>query len=204
MIASGQSPWDTRAELDGLCDKLLSARSSLPAELQLTKQNLTFRATSPYFTTFVMLHAHWYQIFCDLYRLLLPDRRESVSKEAFASTPPEYLTHCQKQCLASAQEAMSFFELVHDLPGRNQIDDSFFGVIAYQMAQMLSGGYHILTDAFQPTLRLQLQKLLLLLKQSEISNLVSRSCVSAPAFLSKPAADTRRHRHLISKESYRP
>lgn len=183
MIASGQSPWETRTELEEICSTLLTVRSNLPAELQPTKQNAMFRATSPYFTTFVMLHAHWYQIFCDLYRFLLPGTRESVSKEAFVSTPSEYVEHCQKQCLQSAQEAVAFFETVCDLPGSNKVEDCFFGVIAYHMAQILSGkprsNARVPEPPPQPKLRQQLHKLLLLLKRSDTHSVILKNCVSA-------------------------
>lgn len=177
MIASRQSPWNSRTELDTLCDQLLHAQSHLPAELQATKQNLTLRALTPTFTIFVMLHAHWYQIFCDLYRFLLPDRRESVCAEALSSTPADYASHCQQQCLGSAQEALDLFENLHDLPEHARINDSFFGVIVYQMAQIVGAG-NTHSDGMRPSSRRQLSKALALVKQSSLANDVLQNCVS--------------------------
>lgn len=178
MIASRQTPWNSRGELETLCNRLLHARSNLPAELRSTKQNLTLRALTPTFTAFVMLHAHWYQIFCDLYRFLLPDRRESVCTEAFASTPSDYVAHCQSQCFGSAHEALEFFEIVHDLPEQKPISDSFFGVIVYQMAQILSGRGYTLSDGANSSLRRQLSKAVTLVKQAESMNDSLKNCVS--------------------------
>ena len=178
MIASGQSPWHTRAELEGLYNQLLHAQSGLPDEIQDTPQNLIFRATTSSFTTFVMLHAHWHQISCDLYRFLIPGTRESVSQEAFAATPPAYVGQCQQQCLQSAQNAIDLFVRVYDLRERKRIDDSFFGVIAFHAAQILSAGLSWATISTASTLRLQLQKVCSLIKESEGSNTIMRNCVS--------------------------
>lgn len=180
VISSKQSPWDTRDELEGLRDQLLQARSNLPDELQPTKQNLLFRATTSSFTTFVMLHAHWHQILCDLYRFLVPGRRESVTTEAFTATPPAFAAHCQQQCLVTAREAIDFFAQIHDLPERKRVDDTFFGVIAYHCAlivRTLSGRFPTAVDLDGLPLSQQLQKLTDLLKESEQSNAVTESCV---------------------------
>ena len=141
-----------------------------------------FRATTSSFTTFVMLHAHWHQIFCDLYRFLVPGRRESVSTEAFTATPPAFAAHCQQECLATAREALDFFSLIHDLPERKRVDDTFFGVIAYHCASIsrtLSGRFPIAVDLDRPPLSEQLQKLTDLLKESEQRNAITESCVRA-------------------------
>lgn len=158
MIASGESSWHTRAELEGLFNQLIDARSCMPDALQSSSQNLTFRATTSSFTTFVMLHAHWHQIFCDLHRFLIPGMRESVSPQAFAATPPDYVERCQQQCLPSAQNAIDPFVRVHDLPNRKRIDDSLFGVIAYYCAQVLTAGLSWSASGTASLLRLQLRK----------------------------------------------
>lgn len=190
MIASGQSPWHTRAELESLHDQLVHAQSGLPVELQSSSQNLTFRATTSSFTTFVMFHAHWHQILCDLYRIMIPGKRESVSPEAFAATPLAYVSHCQQQCLQSAQDGLDFFVRVCDLPERKQISDSFFGVIAFQYAQVLTAGISLASSPPAPALCLQLQKVCELIEQSEGSNIIMRNCVRAPSSKICSFADT--------------
>lgn len=184
VIASGQSPWDSRNELDELAEQLRQLRDGLADELKPTKQNLAFRADSSTFSCFVMLHAHHYQITCDLYRFLVPFRRESVSTQAWLATPTMYINHCQQQCLYAALQAVEFIATAYDTLGRKRVDDCFFGVIAYHMTLVISTLRNYLPPEKLTSveiLREQLAKVLQCVQEAAMAHDMSKNCVSNSA-----------------------
>ncbi|KAF2720948.1 hypothetical protein K431DRAFT_225285 [Polychaeton citri CBS 116435] len=145
VIIEDSSPWNTETTLRQLAGELQAFRKSLPEELQLNPQNLTFRAHSPHLTGFVMLHTYYYQCHSDLYRILIPGIRESVSHASLAATPQQFVEYCQQQCLKSATALVNFWSDVYHLDARKPIDDCCFAVSAYQCAQIL----HNLSDRLE-------------------------------------------------------
>ena len=93
---------------------------------------------------YVFLHTLRLQCYCDLYRFLTPGVREAVSRKAFQSTPPEYITYCQRQCLARAIELCEFWSDVYHIRRDIPMDDLLFGVCIYQVSQVLSHLPHLL------------------------------------------------------------
>jgi len=115
-----------------------------------------------------MLHTTWYQLHCDLYRLLVPRIREAVSRTALLSVPADFIAYCQGQCFRWATKLLGFWSSVFHVPNRKRILDCHLGVCAYQASQIVRQLKH-LCDGGDTAERLyaQLKDMLEMLKEIE-------------------------------------
>lgn len=108
----------------------------LPAELKLSPDRLVLMAHSTESAKYTGLHMHWMQCHCDLYRFCVPGLRESVSKEALAGTPSDFVDYCQRACLDMALRLCDFWAEIGRLNPEDTFGDGFLAISIYQVAQI--------------------------------------------------------------------
>lgn len=79
----------------------------LPSTTSFSEKNLYMRTFSRWFPRYIMIHMWWNQCYCDLFRCLLPNFRESISREVLHQLDPGFVFDCRVQCLQHAR-AISF------------------------------------------------------------------------------------------------
>lgn len=84
-----------------------------------------------------MLHVHWLQCHCDLYRFLIPGIRESVGEEAIQNTPVQYVEYCQMACITNALRLCDLWGDIIEVGMQDTIDDPFFPISIYQVTQII-------------------------------------------------------------------
>ncbi|KAL5337949.1 hypothetical protein BJX70DRAFT_408984 [Aspergillus crustosus] len=134
---TGDSPAESRTEMEALQVELNAFERSLPSELKLTSQRLVVIGHSREAGAYVGLHALWMMCHCDLYRFCVPGIRESVSKEALAQTPPEFIEYCQQACLSTAARLCELWSDLYHLETSEYFGDEFLAVSIYQVTQIL-------------------------------------------------------------------
>lgn len=133
-----------QADLDALpqrCEELQAElkafEARLPAPFRWTASNLKLRAYHPRLCVFLMTHIWWQQCHCDLYRIALPGRRESLPRKAIAKLDPDFVKHCQRQCFEHAHAMAEMFTLVTQFEKGVPVSDLDLPVCVYQCANTL-------------------------------------------------------------------
>ncbi|CAI4213661.1 unnamed protein product [Parascedosporium putredinis] len=122
VVLEKSSPFVSREELCALDEELVLFKTTLPDELETDDAQLKLMCHSSEARTYVMLHSTIHLCRCDLYRFLVPGIREAVSSEAMENTPPEYIDHCQRQCLGSALSLCDLWSKLYHLETDRDID----------------------------------------------------------------------------------
>jgi hypothetical protein len=84
-----------------------------------------------------MTHLWWQQCHCDLYRIALVGRRESLSKDSINSLDPAFVKHCQRRCFEHAKAMAEMFALVLQFEKGVPVSDLDLPVLSYQCANTL-------------------------------------------------------------------
>ncbi|KAL2819404.1 hypothetical protein BJX63DRAFT_8648 [Aspergillus granulosus] len=134
---NGKSPVESRPEMRTLQAELDMFEQGLPPELKLTPQRLTVVGHSREASTYAGLHSLWIMCHCDLYRFCVPGIRESVSKDALAITPPDFIEYCQRECLSRAIQLCELWSHLYHLESSECLGDEFLPASIYQVAQIL-------------------------------------------------------------------
>ncbi|RDW65926.1 fungal specific transcription factor domain-containing protein [Aspergillus mulundensis] len=140
----GNSPVESRAAMEALQVELNTFERNLPVELKLTPQRLVVMGHSRQAGTYAGLHALWMMCHCDLYRFCVPGIRESVSKDALAQTPSNFIGYCQQACLNTAVRLCSLWSDLYHLGSSEYFGDEFLAVSIYQVAQILHHLPHLM------------------------------------------------------------
>lgn len=119
-----------QAELDAF-------EGRLPGPFRWTSSNLRLRAYHPRLCVYLMTHVWWRQCHCDLYRIALVGRRESLSRKAIGMLDPAFVKHCQTQCFEHAQAMADMFALVTQFEKGVPVSDLDLPVCVYQCANTL-------------------------------------------------------------------
>lgn len=131
------SPVATKDELQALELELQGFKDRLPQAFKLTPDKLLLTIHSADAHAYVMLHTHWFQSHCDLYRFLIPGIRESVSRQAFESTPSDYINYCQHACISNALQLCDLWSNMSRVGLLEPPDDPFFPISIFQVSQIL-------------------------------------------------------------------
>lgn len=119
---------------------------NLPAELRLTPQRIVIMGHSREASIYAGLHSLWMMCHCDLYRFCIPGIRESVSKEALASTPPDFVEFCQRTCLDFCIRFCEAWSNFFHLESSECLVGEFLVISIYQVAQILHHLQHLLPE----------------------------------------------------------
>jgi hypothetical protein len=119
---------------------------NLPAELKLTPQRIVIMGHSREASVYAGLHSLWMMCHCDLYRFCVPGIRESVSKEALALTPPNFVEYCQRACLDFSVRFCEAWSNFYHLESSECLSGELLVVSIYQVAQILHHLRHLLPD----------------------------------------------------------
>lgn len=119
-----------QAELDAF-------EGRLPAPFRWTGSNLRLRAYHPRLCVYLMTHVWWRQCHCDLYRIALAGRRESLSRKSIGALDPAFVRHCQTQCYEHAKAMADMFALVTHFEKGVPVSDLDLPVCVYQCANTL-------------------------------------------------------------------
>ncbi|KAJ0424390.1 hypothetical protein BJY00DRAFT_261864 [Aspergillus carlsbadensis] len=134
---SGRSPIESQSEMRSLQAELEVFEQNLPPELKLTPQRLVVVGHSREASTYAGLHSLWMMCHCDLYRFCVPGIRESVSKDALAITPSDFVEYCQRECLSKAIQLCDLWSHLYQLESSEYLGNESLPVCIYQVAQIL-------------------------------------------------------------------
>lgn len=109
----------------------------LPVAFRWNAANLRLRAYHPRLCVFLMTHLWWRQCHCDLYRMVLVGRKESLPKKAIAMLDPDFVRHCAVQCWEHAKAMADMFALVSQFEKGVPVSDLDLPVCVYQCANTL-------------------------------------------------------------------
>ncbi|ORY54699.1 fungal-specific transcription factor domain-containing protein [Pseudomassariella vexata] len=140
----GLSPVASKNQLETLQTELQHFEETLPEDLRLNSERLLLMAQSSDSGAYVLLHTHWLQCHCDLYRFLIPGIRESVNKADIEATPPDFVEFCQKACLSKAIQLCELWSEIADVEFCQPIEDFFLSISIYQVAQIVHHLHHLL------------------------------------------------------------
>ncbi|KAL4779737.1 hypothetical protein BJX76DRAFT_68980 [Aspergillus varians] len=132
--------------MEALQFELNTFERSLPVELRLTSQRLVVMGHSREAGTYAALHALWMMCHCDLYRFCVPGIRESVSKDALAQTPPNFIEYCQQACFSTAVRLCGLWSDLYHLESSEYFGDEFLAVSIYQVSQILHHLPHLMPE----------------------------------------------------------
>ncbi|KAG6356018.1 hypothetical protein INS49_015403 [Diaporthe citri] len=118
-----------------LQDDLNAFEGRLPPQFKWNEANLRLRAYHPRLCVYLMTHIWWEQCHCDLYRIALVGRRESLSKEAISRLDPAFVKYCQRQCFEHAKAMAEMLDMV--LQKGVPVSDLDLPVLGYQCANTL-------------------------------------------------------------------
>lgn len=121
---------ELRADLDAF-------EARLPVAFRWNAANLRLRAYHPRLCVFLMTHLWWRQCHCDLYRMVLVGRRESLPKKAIAMLDPDFVRRCQVQCWEHAKAMADMLALVTQFEKGVPVSDLDLPVCVYQCANTL-------------------------------------------------------------------
>ncbi|ROV92521.1 hypothetical protein VSDG_06642 [Cytospora chrysosperma] len=121
---------ELQAELDAF-------EGRLPVPFKWNEANLRLRAYHPRLCVYLMTHLWWQQCHCDLYRIALVGRRESLSKDSINSLDPAFVKHCQTRCFEHAKAMAEMFALVLQFEKGVPVSDLDLPVLSYQCANTL-------------------------------------------------------------------
>lgn len=121
---------ELRADLDAF-------EARLPVAFRWNAANLRLRAYHPRLCVFLMTHLWWRQCHCDLYRMVLVGRRESLPKKAIAMLDPDFVRTCQVQCWEHAKAMADMLALVTQFEKGVPVSDLDLPVCVYQCANTL-------------------------------------------------------------------
>lgn len=121
---------ELRADLDAF-------EARLPGAFRWNAANLRLRAYHPRLCVYLMTHLWWRQCHCDLYRMVLVGRRESLPKKAIAMLSPDFVRTCQSQCWEHAKAMAEMFALVSQFEKGVPVSDLDLPVCVYQCANTL-------------------------------------------------------------------
>ncbi|KAL4867026.1 hypothetical protein BDV12DRAFT_210202 [Aspergillus spectabilis] len=220
----GNSPSESRTEMEALQAELNTFERSLPVELKLTSYRLVVMGHSREAGAYVGLHALWMMCHCDLYRFCVPGIRESVSKDALAQTPPEFIEYCQQACLSIAARLCELWSDLYHLESSEYFGDEFLAVSVYQVTQILHHLPHLipedgdnsaaslrkkLTEALQlatPLRRIYASVVNCLKDSDRLINALGRGSIaqSSPTSSVVVGMETTEREHLASKHSILP
>ncbi|VUC31110.1 unnamed protein product [Clonostachys rosea] len=141
---NNENPEESHGELEDLQRRLDEWEKHLPEELKLSRSTLLLLVHSDDGSPFVILHTHWLQSQCDLYRFLIPGIREAVSRDCFERTPPDYISYCQEACLDRAIRLCDLWSEVFHLEPGEMIQDTFLCTSIFQVSQILLHLAHLL------------------------------------------------------------
>lgn len=119
---------------------------NLPAEFRLTPQRVVIMGHSREASIYAGLHSLWMMCHCDLYRFCVPGIRESVSKEALASTHPDFVEFCQRTCLDFSIRFCEAWSNFYHLESSECLAGEFLVISIYQVAQILHHLQHLLPE----------------------------------------------------------
>lgn len=125
-----QKMQELRADLDAF-------EARLPVAFRWNAANLRLRAYHPRLCVFLMTHLWWRQCHCDLYRMVLVGRRESLSKKAIAMLDPDFVRTCQVQCWEHAKSMADMLALVTQFEKGVPVSDLDLPVCVYQCANTM-------------------------------------------------------------------
>ncbi|KAL4893112.1 hypothetical protein BDV59DRAFT_207924 [Aspergillus ambiguus] len=182
----GKSPAESGSEMEALQRDLDSFEKDVPTGLKFTPQKLAIIAHSGEAGTYAGLQTLWIMCHCDLYRFFLPGILESVSKEALALTPPDFIQKCQRACLNSAVQFCNFWSSLYHLQSSECLGDEFLVTSIYQVAQILYHLRHLLPDKddiCMPSLKRKLANILLLAEPLKQIYKNSANCLQASEWL---------------------
>lgn len=132
---------ELQAELDAF-------KNRLPTAFRWTTSNLRLRAYHPRLCVFLMTHIWWRQCHCDLYRIVLVGRRESLSRRVIAMLDPALVKHCQTQCFEHAKAMAEMFTQVTQYDKGVPISDLDLPVCVYQCVNTLYYTLAVCPDDF--------------------------------------------------------
>jgi len=136
---NGSPAADLVAKIENFDQELHQFMTALPTELNFNKRMLIIRACSSTRRTLIMLHIWWHQCFCDLYRILFLNLRESFSRDALQQVNAEFIISCRQRCLSHALELSQIFRTVNDLDSTTYVlTDWALAMCSYQCARILA------------------------------------------------------------------
>ncbi|KAJ5299276.1 hypothetical protein N7476_010833 [Penicillium atrosanguineum] len=147
IIASKTNPYTARESIRGLDSRLRIFSESLPAHLKESHRNLLCRAYTSDLTGYINLHTLWRQCHCDLYRMMIPGIRESVTEDIQRQVPIDYAENCRRLCL---HHALAMCKLWSDTLSEAHVfwlSDQSIGIYAYQCANILVNLWDLDCDA---------------------------------------------------------
>ncbi|CAG8188847.1 unnamed protein product [Penicillium salamii] len=137
VVSQGANANDTGSELLQLESDLLDFKNSLPEALVLNERNLNLRAFSPQMRRYVMLHAAWHQCHCDLYRLMIPGLRDSLSGEILRNTSSDFMMYCQTQAVDHANAFFDILQMALRIGDEIMLDPGI-KILVYQCTRIIT------------------------------------------------------------------
>lgn len=181
VVLEKSSPFVSREELCALDEELVLFKTTLPDELETDDAQLKLMCHSSEARTYVMLHSTIHLCRCDLYRFLIPGIREAVSSEAMENTPPEYIDHCQRQCLGSALSLCDLWSKLYHLQTDRDIDSPTLVIAMYQATKIIDHLCYLLPENGEHCLAVvkgKLTEAISMISYSQKASAWVRPCVS--------------------------
>ncbi|KAF5681279.1 transcriptional regulatory [Fusarium heterosporum] len=125
-------------DVESIENELRQFSDLLPARYHLNPTAFSLRAFSPSRTPFIMLHAWWHQIHCDLFRFTIPGFREGLPASEILQMSPEFTASCREKCLFHAVSVSKVLEIPKAVGGSELISDSSMAMCAFHSARIIS------------------------------------------------------------------
>lgn len=136
--------------IEHLENQLLVFSDSLLPEEVYSEKNLRLRVHSPDLPRYIMVHMRWHQGYCDLYRCLIGDHRESIPFAPRQLINRSYMLEKQIQCFRHATTIAGMCAIIVDMSLDSLVLDAEIAECAYQAGRILSlasasnaQGYHL-------------------------------------------------------------
>ncbi|GKZ47158.1 hypothetical protein AbraIFM66951_010507 [Aspergillus brasiliensis] len=138
IMSARKNPYAERDELRRLETALDTFAAQLPDHLQLTSRNILLRAYTPHLMGYIVLHSTWHQLYCDLYRMMIPGLRESIHEDILQLVPEAYAASCRQICLDHVVAAGDLWSELLQQVERLTMTDSTFASYVHQSAHILA------------------------------------------------------------------
>ncbi|OJJ67131.1 hypothetical protein ASPBRDRAFT_200302 [Aspergillus brasiliensis CBS 101740] len=138
IMSARKNPYAERDQLRRLETALDTFAAQLPDHLQLTSRNILLRAYTPHLMGYIVLHSTWHQLYCDLYRMMIPGLRESIHEDILQQVPEAYAASCRKICLDHVVAAGDLWSELLQQADPLTMTDSTFASYVHQSAHILA------------------------------------------------------------------
>lgn len=146
IVSKGEDYTSWYGKFQDLENELHEFRAVLPERFQYSSRNLILRAYSPTLVRFISLHILWHQSYCNLYRIAIPGRRESLPDITLHQMPIDFVYYCRGKCLENAISIAKTFNEILSLENKRIIPECLIGVSAYHCF-----GIFLITKTLEPT-----------------------------------------------------